>query len=169
MKTISKLGLLILFVGSIIACESVDNPAPINTIDETRTATIRGIVKANLDTRNDTTEFGGFQVQYENAPEGTRVFVEIDSRDYATDPAGGEYQTLIFEATVDGNGEFEVTVPALGRSIEADVRGEEFVLDQVVDDGETERRLYRFADDEVDFIENSTFYAQLFYSDNSFE
>lgn len=169
MKNISKFSLLILFVGSIVACESVDNPAAINTIDETRTATIKGIVRANLNTRNDTTEFGGFQIQYESAPAGTKVFVEVDSRDYATSTTGGNYQQLVFETTVDANGEFEIAIPALARSIEADVRADEFVANQVVGDNETERILYRFAEDDVDFTENSTVFVRLFYSETSFK
>ncbi|MEM7106729.1 MAG: hypothetical protein AAF519_00790 [Bacteroidota bacterium] len=170
MKTISKiLSVVVLSILVFASCESIDNPAPINSIDTTRTATISGVLRANLDVRNDTLGFSGNEVQLENAPAGTKVFVEVDSRDYATSTTGGNYQQLIFETTVGANGEFEIQIPALSTFISANLRGEEFVTDKTIDDQETQRSVYRSAEGDVDFIENSTFFVILIYSDSSFE
>lgn len=161
MKTIFNISsVLVLSIIVFASCESVENPAPINSIDTTRTATIRGIVRADLDTD---------EAGFESAPAGTKIFIDIDSRDYATSTTGGNYQQLLFETTVDANGEFEIEVPALARFITANIRGENFVTDQRQGGGNTERRLYNDAEGGVNFIENETYFVNLTYDDTSFE
>lgn len=82
---------------------------------------------------------------------------------------------MVFETTTDENGEYEIQVPALAKSIEADIKPEDFVADQTIPDPDdydkttTRKRLYFGADNEVDFREKLTSYVRIFFSDTNFE
>ncbi|TRX53076.1 hypothetical protein FNH22_21445 [Fulvivirga sp. M361] len=171
------------FIAGIVtlamSCETVDNPGAINTIDETRTAKITGIVFANINERNDTTSTGAGQTKYEFPPEGTTVFVEVNSADYATvalddDDDGFEYQTLVFQTTTDANGEFEIDIPALAKFIDADIRSDNFLADQTIEDpdnpgsGTTRRALFDSANDGLRFIEGANYFIRIFYRDQPY-
>ena len=175
MKTIKHIFLTLVFATVIFGCEKIENPSAINNIDETKTATIKGLVLANMNTTNDTTELGVPQTTYEAVPAGTKIFIEIDSKQYATKTTTGEYQLLVFEALVNENGEFEVSVPALPKSIEVTILPEEFVTDQTVWDvlnpgsTTTKTKLYSADMVETSVIEGQTTYVKATYDYESYE
>ena len=131
----------IVLTGFAISCESISNPDPINAIDSTETATIRGTAYANLDETNDTTFTT--EENYERAPQGTTVKVILDSRDFAGNiEPGVDYGSLTFKTTVNSSGDYSIEVPALGDPITAEIYFDSFTASQTQVDSTEEQRSY---------------------------
>ena len=119
----------------ILSCDQIDNPAPINTIDDTKTATITGQVTAEL----DNTATGR-----EKAPVGTVLLFTVNASDYTTVSSSGT-QKLVYTASVDANGSYTVAVPALTKSITVTVTGDDFAYDQRLTATTTSRTIYKLS------------------------
>lgn len=131
----------IALAGLAISCESISNPEPINAIDSTETATIRGTAYANLDKTNDTTFVT--KENYERAPQGTTIKVVLDSRDFASNiEPGVDYKSLTYKTTVNSSGDYSIEVPALGDPITAEIYFDSFTASQTQVDSTEEQRNY---------------------------
>ncbi len=87
-------------------------------------AVIKGEVKCDLDLTN---------FELENAPQGTKIISQIDAIDLVANPVPGyPYGVLTFETTVDGNGDYSITVNAGTQNIDVTIYPEDFVYDQIV-------------------------------------
>lgn len=120
--------ILAVFVSFLVfsSCEKCDDATAAKVMTY---ATIQGYVKANLDTRNDTNEFGGYEVQYENAPAGTLIIARINSADLTNEPIQGE--DLTFQSTVNNNGEYSLSVYAGTQNVDVTIIPGDFSYDQV--------------------------------------
>lgn len=102
--------------------KKVDNPAPINLVDTTKTATITGIAYAELNTSNS---------EREKVPAGTKIKVVVDSKQYASTVLNGyTYQLLTYTTTVGSDGTYSVKVPALNKEVTVSIVGDQFVANR---------------------------------------
>lgn len=108
---------------------------------EPGTATIMGLVEANLNEANDTLSDGTGEDQWELAPSGTTITFSIDSRDLDPSPQSGfTYKELLYTAQVGADGMYTVSVPAYERPINVDVMFNDFtanVTEWGTDPGDT--------------------------------
>lgn len=93
-------------------------------------ATVKGRVTADLNQTNFT----------EEPVTNTKVYVFVDTRDFAQNPGDGNFPKKRFEATTDANGDFsmDIDVPLNGTDIEITVPG--FIYNVVTDDKGSTRR-----------------------------
>lgn len=101
---------------------------------EPGSATIMGLVEANLNEADDTLSDGSAIANngkdWELAPSGTMLTFSIDSRDLDPSPQGGfTYKELLYTAQVGADGMYSVTVPAYERPINVDVMFNDFAAD----------------------------------------
>lgn len=143
MKTlysISKIAAVVVIVSLTFACEEISNPEPIDIINEEKTATIEGIVYANLDETNDTT---GTMADLEFVPSNTTIKVILDSEDFIGNPQPGlTYQNLTYTTTVGSGGAFSIEVPALDEPINAEVYANNFTATQTQADSTTQTKRF---------------------------
>lgn len=142
MKTIQsfmKLTFAVAIAAAAFSCEKIENPEPIQAIDSTKTATIKGKVYADLDLNEPGFEF---------APAGTIVKVSIASQNFITPMGGVKYQPLTFTTTVNSSGEYSVEVPALDQAIIASIYLPDFTATQIQGPNPEDQ-------EEVDFSPNS--------------
>lgn len=84
-------------------------------------AVITGEVLCNKNTTNDTNEFGGYKLQYENIQSGKIVF-HINGKDLQPDPVSGyTYQDVIVEASINSDGTYAVELPCRKMSTQVTV------------------------------------------------
>lgn len=88
----------------------------------TSTATIKGKVWADLDLTNAGSEA---------APAGTKLFVTIDSEDLVDNPQY-DNKTLIYEASVDANGNYSISVPAGNKAFNVRISGVDFEYNTIL-------------------------------------
>ena len=117
----------------ILSCDQIDNPTPINTIDDTKTATISGLVTAEL----DNTVTGR-----EKATVGTVLLFTVNASDYTAVTSTGT-QKLVYTASVDANGAYSVSIPALNKEITVTVTGDDFAFEQRLTATTTARTIYK--------------------------
>jgi hypothetical protein len=132
-NTYMKFVLFILAASLFVSCGDLENPSPINVIDETKTATISGNVTAEL----NTTTTGR-----EKAPQGLNLVFTVDAKDYAVGATGT--QKLTFTATTDSNGAYSVAIPAQTKLITVTVYADDFTADQVTGPTTTVKTTYKF-------------------------
>ena len=107
----------------------------------TSTATIKGKVWAILDATNATEEY---------APSGTKIIVTITTQDLVDYTLDAEkIKTLSYETTLDGSGNYSISIPATSKIFTAKVNGVDFEYEQTVWDYTTtptstkkERKVY---------------------------
>lgn len=143
MKThLLQLTIAVALISVLAACENISNPEPIEVINTEKTATIQGVVYANLDVTNDTT--GTMQQDFERAPANTTIKVVLDSRDFVRNPHPAvNYQSLTYETTVDASGNYSIEVPALDRGVNAEIYINNFIANQVQADTSNRSRTFR--------------------------
>lgn len=98
------LGALVLTIAS---CKKIDNPEPIATIDEAKTATIVCVAQVQL-VDSFATVNGVTSNDFESVPDGTPVAAWVDSDDFPG--VGNAGQDINVETTVSG-GTFTITIP----------------------------------------------------------
>lgn len=91
-------------------------------------AYIKGAVKANLNTTNDTllTTYQNF----ENVSEGTVIYARLNSSDLITNQSG-TYADAIVKTSIYSKGEYKLTVPARYKVVNLTVYADDFTADQI--------------------------------------
>lgn len=149
--TLAGLALMITFSGCKKDEEVLDLTLP--------TATIKGKVWADLNLANDTNLTGGYQYHPEFAPSGTKIIAVINSVDLVDVPTPGyTYQDLTYEGSVDGNGNYTITLPARGKNVNVRIKAVDFEYNQIVMDvypaTTTNRVVYTVADQLTTVVSN---------------
>lgn len=132
---LSKISLAAVIVVAFTAgCDNLANPDPINIIDTTRTASIQGAAYAQLDEGT---------AEEEPAPEGTRVKIVLDSRDYTlnTKQAGVQDEDVSYTTELDGSGGYSYDVPVPNHPIDIKIYFDSFSAD-VAGDGSDEEVVF---------------------------
>ena len=142
------------------SCEKCDDETAAKAMT---TAIIKGYVQANLDTRNDTNENGGYEVVYEDAPVGTAIIARINSADLTNDPIQGE--DLTFETTVDNNGEYSLSVYAGTKNVNVTIIATDFSYEQVGSD-QDEMKNYWANDGQTTVVKGITRIGDITYQNN---
>lgn len=126
-------------------------------------ATITGVLKANLNLSNDTNAVS--QNDWENAPSSAMVVATYNEKDLYTNPAPGvTYGTVTVEATVSG-GEYTLDIPANGKPVNVTVRPMDFAYDQVQGDGKTKvRKVYTYNSFNVSVYNGSYEIVDVYYN-----
>ncbi len=141
--------------------EVVPDPIP--------TATIKGKVEANLNTANDTTDTGGYQLNMEIAPSTAKIIAIIDAADLVDNPvAGYPYKTLTYTGAVDGSGNYTIAVPARGGNVNVTFMCVDFEYNTVIMDvyplTTTERQTYSATPSGVPVVEGMISYVDITYN-----
>lgn len=118
----------------VFACDKIEDPAPINTIDTSKTATITGTVTTQLDLSNSTTE---------NVPAGTVLFFTVNASDYVVNGTATGTQKLVYTTAVEANGTYTIAIPALTKAISVSITGDEFAFNQKQSAGPDIRKVYK--------------------------
>jgi hypothetical protein len=125
-------------------CKKDEEKSSPATIDLSKSATLTGLVWANLSLYNDTAG-----LKLEAAPQGTKIQFQIDASQFPLDPTG-TYDDMIYTATVGADGKYTISVPTTNRGINLTIRPVEFTYDQTqvkwggsywITDG-TKRKIY---------------------------
>lgn len=129
MKKIKLLSLLAIAGTTLIVSCSKKEKEELTFDYKPELAHVKGFVKANLNTTNDTmaTTF----LNFENAPAGTIIYAKFNSADLITNPSG-TYADAIVKATVSSTGEYQITVPARYKTVNLTIYADDFTADQVV-------------------------------------
>ena len=122
-KTLSVLLLAAVTLVSLNSCKKDDNVAP-----ALGSATISGRLTANLDLNSTT---GPANVS------GVAVLVTVLSSDQVTNTSGITYATKVYTATSDANGLYSVNVEVGDKAVNATVKPNDFVYNQVQITGST--------------------------------
>jgi hypothetical protein len=129
-----KRNLLLLFAVTmslsmvLISCEKDEKSTPIQ-LDLSSTATIEGIVKANLNLANDTNELGFFETQLEPAPAGTKIIFKVQSAQYNPQADGNSY--TLFETTLNASGGYSIEIPVNNKGVNIQLVPVSFLYDQI--------------------------------------
>jgi len=121
-----NLSFSLLFITGLLfssGCIKDEQNAP-TSLDLSKTATIKGQLKAQLDLLNDT-----LGLILENAPSGTKVIFKVNASQYILNPEGS-YDDLAFETTVGDNGFYSFEIPATTRGISVTIMPVDFIFDQ---------------------------------------
>jgi hypothetical protein len=144
---------LFLLGGLMIAssCKKIENPEAIQVVDESKTATVKGIVYADLIDTNSVDEF---------APVGTTLLVSINSSDF---PGSTGSQTLLYKTTVGANGEYTINVPAPTSAITARVMPQEFRTSRIDWRGTSEMTKFEANSFNVSIVQGGTSIHDFWY------
>ncbi len=114
-----KIAAVIFAIGMTASMNSCIKDVENSVSPQTGKATIKGRIKAELNTETTGTEPLEAQV----------VYVYVDSKDYAQTPGTAPYPKKRFETTTDSNGDYSITidVPLKGTAVEVTVPG--FIYD----------------------------------------
>jgi hypothetical protein len=125
---------------AFVSCKKEEPVAPA----EPGTATVSGILWADLDIYNDTNSTGGYEWKPEYAPVGTVVTAIVDSEDLDPTPdAGFDYQDLKYTTTVGANGVYSIsTIPCYNTPITVDLYFNDFTYDQVTGPNTADKEHY---------------------------
>lgn len=121
----------VLAIGTIAlaSCKKVE-PTPAK---DPGVATVEGTLWANLDTWNDTDQFGGYELHSEYVPAGTKVTVIVDSKDLDETPdLSYDYQDLKYTAVIGTAGDYTIAnVPCFNTPITVDIYFNDFSYNKV--------------------------------------
>ena len=85
-------------------------------------AVIKGKVECNIDFLSP---------GLESATQGTRIIAQINASDLVTNPIPGyPYENLTFETTVDGNGNYQISVNANTKTVNVTIICDDFLADK---------------------------------------
>ncbi len=158
--TIALLSLSVLLI--FTNCDKDDDEV---ASDPMTTATIKGLVEANLNLTNDTNDAGLPETQWEIAPAGTKVIAVINSAFLVTNPDPAvTYQFLTYETTVDANGMYTFTVDAITKSANYTLKFDDFEYDQKLSATVVERKVYTVADQAASVVKNETVIQDVIYN-----
>ncbi|NLO52549.1 MAG: hypothetical protein GX103_15490 [Bacteroidales bacterium] len=99
-KSIFKTAVFLMLLLSIGACKKDEQSTPIG-IDLSKSALVKGIVKAELDLTNEEMEF---------APRVTKILFQIDANQFTNQPSFSN-NFLIYETEVDGVVGYQISIP----------------------------------------------------------
>lgn len=136
--------------------------------DPMTTATIKGLVEANLNLTNDTNDAGFPETQWELAPAGTKVIAVVNAADLVANPDPAvTYQDLTYETTVDASGMYTFTVDAITKSANYTLKFDDFEYDQRIFPDTvtvTERKIYTVADQAATVVKNEIVIQDVTYN-----
>jgi len=112
------------FAVIVQSCKKKDEQSSPVTIDLSKSATIKGVVRANLDMFNDTSA-----TPMEFAPSGTRLIFQTDAQQFPLNPSG-TYDDLIYSTTVGTNGVYSIKVPTANQGVNYTLIAVDFEYDQ---------------------------------------
>lgn len=146
-------------------CEKDDNDEVKIAEEELGKATIEGIVYANLNLANDTNDFGGYEVQYERAPAGTKIVATINGGELVSNPDPYvDYGNYKFDTEVATDGTFSIEVYAASNSANVILRAEDFAYDQQTTDSTTERKVFEANIQSPSVIANMKSISDIYYT-----
>ncbi len=126
-----------------------------------KNATIKGDALANLDLSNDTNQFGGFEIQLEIVPSGTKIFARINSMDLDPNPSNVvDYQDITYETSAD-NGKYEVVVQAGQGNVPVTILADDFEYNQKINDSTWEWKVFSMQNQNLTVINNQVKYKNL--------
>lgn len=114
---------------AVVSC-SEEEQTPV----EPGTATVSGVIEANIDLANDTLSDGSNDPngKWEFAPAGTKLTFVINGADLDQNPQPGyNYKDLNYTAEVGANGAYTVELPAYETPFNVSVKFDDFAADQV--------------------------------------
>ena len=160
-RTFLLLGLAVAAVVYLSSCK--DDLT--NDSFENGSATITGVAYANLDLTNDTVN--GFEIDYEFAPAGTRLYAIINSEDLTQNSSAGvNYGDIIYETEVNGNGQYSITVAANAKTVTVVLTADDFSANQIQSVTETESVTFELGgDDSATVINNMTKIVDLYFEE----
>ncbi len=163
MKKIKLISLLAIAGSTLIFSCSKKEKKELTFDYKPELAHVKGFVKANLNTTNDTmaTTF----LNFENAPAGTVIYAKFNSSDLITNPSG-TYADAIVKATVSTTGEYQITVPARYKTVNLTIYADDFSADQVVSisPSQSYRKIYSLAPVTVDVNKDQTIIQDLYFN-----
>ena len=120
LMSLISLALMITFT----SCKKDDEEVVADPLPE---ATITGLAEVELDWTNTTPE---------TAPSGTKVFASVWAGDLVeTQIAGYDYQTFVYEGSINGDGVYTIKVPAKSSNAKATITFADFEEDVIVGAG----------------------------------
>lgn len=121
MKKVNVLSVFLAAMMLLVAgCTKDEQSSPIE-LDLTKTATIKGVIKADLNLTNQELEF---------APQGTTVLFRIETSQFTNLPNFSD-NYLIYQAQVQGAGQYEISLPVNEKGIEIVILPDDFEYDQI--------------------------------------
>lgn len=159
-KQLSILFVFVALVGLIFStsCTKCDDETTALTF---KNATIKGDALANLDISNDTNQFGGFEIQLEKVPDGTKIFARINSMDLDPNPSNFiDYQDITYEASVT-NGKYEVTVQAGQGNVPVTILADDFEYKRKINDSTWEWKVFSLPNQNIPVINDQVKYLNL--------
>lgn len=155
-----KVAILAFAFGAFVfttSCKKIENPAPLNVIENAGTATISGIAYADLDDQDAEPEY---------APTGTKVTVAIDQNDFpGASTYGNNPNLLLYTTTVGANGAFSLTVKAPKTPIAATVVLDPFRATYTDGGGnDTDDLIWSTGDQQVAVWEGNTSLVDFWYN-----
>jgi hypothetical protein len=143
------------------SCTKVKDETPSSLMT---TATIIGEALANLDLSNDTNATGGFELQLEKVPDGTKIFARINSEELDPNPNNFlNYQDITFSTTVT-NGEYEIQVYAGQSDVVVTLITDEFEYDQKINDSTWQKKVFSHLDENLTIINSQIKYLELVFN-----
>lgn len=140
-----------------------DEDTPESTL--TTRATITGYVYANLNAVNDTNQSGGYQLNLEFAPSGTKLIAKINSVDLVVEPINGyTYENITYEATVGSDGSYSFSIPAATQNVVVTVMCNDFEYDKIISLTESERTVYTAGNYTVTVIAGAYRILDIYYN-----
>ena len=116
---------------AFVSCKKEDPATP----GEPGTATIKGVITADLNQYDDTLMGGGYDPQrnLEVPPTGTNITFVVNEGDLDYSPAAGfNYNNLSYPVTIGSDGSFSVEVPAINQPVPVTVYFDEFNYNQQI-------------------------------------
>jgi hypothetical protein len=101
-------------------CEKDEQSSPIE-LDLTKTATLKGLMRADLNLTNQVLEF---------VPQGTTVLFRIEASQFTSLPHFSD-NYLIYQTQVQGAGQYEISLPVNEKGIEIVILPGDFEHDQI--------------------------------------
>ncbi len=146
-KSLIRTIVFFVLVLSITACKKEEQATPID-IDLSKSALVKGIVKANLDLTNEEMEF---------APQGTKILFQINANQFTIQPNFSD-NFLIYETEVDGIGEYQISLPVNEEGINITLIPQDFeyqqlyfLIDPLSGDTTIDNRRVVFKQNSIDF------------------
>ncbi|MFN2423546.1 MAG: hypothetical protein ABR572_07200 [Cryomorphaceae bacterium] len=173
MKIKSSFFALLVAVAALSSCGKED---PVSADLSTR-ATITGLVRGNIDFTNDfitqEIEVEG-EIVVDTIPtvvfeplEGVRIFARFSTADLTTvNQPGYPYPAQIVEATTNADGRYTLTIPAGTKTVGVTVDGNDFEVDLILEDNQTERVIMGTNAATVNVTQNETRVVDFTYSIN---
>lgn len=128
------------------SCEKYEQSTPY-VISDSLTATISGIVYADLDLNVSTAQY---------APQGTVIYIKANLSDLVPNYSGNNMK--IYTTTVGANGAYSIKVPVNDAGVMYYVSGDEFTYDQKQYDNSLKRTIFYTNESSTDDLYSNQHY-----------